>query len=183
MLNDMYNTKNKQMELIHFNNGVIHMKKFTNDTDASFNDNNNKNNLYMLADYANSNTNYLLSQRQHFLPNYEISNIKFLLVELQLENKHFKIDLKTETENYYIVSNTLDKVFFLYYMFNYSHNFTEKLTYEEMTTLIETARVTIIDNNVNKFVIDLSKNESITIDKDKYIINNNTPLQLEKVET
>jgi hypothetical protein len=52
-----------------------------------------------------------------------------------------------------------------------------------MVSQIENARVTIIDNNVNKFVVDLSKNESITIDKDKYIINDNTNQKMETVET
>jgi len=192
MLHDIYTAKNKQMKIIHFNNGVIHMKKITNDTVKLFDDlldsDNNKNALYILADYENGNTNYLVSPRQDCFLTYEKSNIKFLLVELQLKNLHFKIDLKTETENYYIVSNTLDKVFFLYYMFNYSHNFTGQLTYQELSSQIEQACVTIIDSNVNKFVIHLSKNESITIDKDKYIVNNNnnnnnTTLNLEELET
>jgi hypothetical protein len=92
-------------------------------------------------------------------------------MELILGNKNFKIDLKTNEYNFYVVSNILNKDFFLFYIFNNLHKFEEKLIYDELSVLIESGKVTILDNNVNKHEIDFTRNESLTILKDSFTIN------------
>ena len=55
-------------------------------------------------------TNYL---------NYEISNIKFLALLISYRDKNdILIELSTEEYNYYIVNNTIDKFFVLYFIKN-----------------------------------------------------------------
>ena len=49
----------------------------------------------------------------------EASNIKFILVELNVGEKSYKIDLKTDNFNYYLVGNKVTKHFFIYYLKSY----------------------------------------------------------------
>jgi hypothetical protein len=49
---------------------------------------------------------------------YELSNVRFMLVELEYENNKYRIELKNETYNYYIVNNCLNQIFFKYYLKN-----------------------------------------------------------------
>jgi hypothetical protein len=160
---------NSEIEIITFKNGVIHIEKYTDDSNKDFNSDNN---FYIFSDSKNENTrNYIITHSPVFPHNYEISNIKFVMMELILGNKNFKIDLKTNEYNFYVVSNILNKDFFLFYIFNNLHKFEEKLIYDELSVLIESGKVTILDNNVNKHEIDFTRNESLTILKDSFTIN------------
>ena len=53
---------------------------------------------------------------------YEVSDIKFLLVELKIGKDTYKIDLKTDEYNFYIVGNRFTKQFFQYYILLHSNN-------------------------------------------------------------
>ena len=47
---------------------------------------------------------------------YEMSDIRFILVELKIGDNTYKIDLKSEMYNFYIVGNCFTKNFFVYYL-------------------------------------------------------------------
>lgn len=90
---------------------------------------------------------------------YEVSTIKFLLVELKNADKTYKIDLKTDTYNFYIVGNRFTKQFFQYYL-------TEILKINES---IDNYNVSIIDHNVNRVELDFSdENVHIFLEKTEY---------------
>jgi hypothetical protein len=168
------NTKNntKTCDVIQFQKvGIIHIKTCKQNVETYFE--NLPNSIYIYYDY-NSETGKgyeIVLQSQPFRFDYEISNIKFLLVELNVGDKKFKINLNDELNNYYVVSNVFDKIFFLYYLFSTSHMYSERIIYDEIKTMIDTATVTVIDNNANIVNVDFLRNGSITILKDDYIIN------------
>jgi hypothetical protein len=172
IINEIYKNES-QIKIIEFNtNGNILLKPFINDTNLNDEKKNcDENCLYLFLDINNNNTNYITTNSLVYKNDYELSNIKFLMVELVINDKKFKIDLKSENENYYIVSNILDKNFFLYFMFNYSHIFEEKIIYSEILESIDKAKLNIIDDKVNTLEVDFARNGSITILKEGYIIN------------
>lgn len=97
---------------------------------------------------------------------FDISDIKFIMLEFYfgetLYNK-YKIDLKTDKFDYYIVGNKFTKDFFIFYLkhhlnINYSISNNDKYS------------IKIIDNDVNTYELHFTeKNESITLDKINYI--------------
>jgi len=93
------------------------------------------------------------------------SDIKFFLVEIILNDKHYKIDLTSETYNFYVVDNILDKKFFLYYLDNYYPNFNID------GNLLDTCELSIkiIDHHVNTKTIDINT-QSICIHTSNYVI-------------
>jgi hypothetical protein len=95
--------------------------------------------------------------------NYEISQFKFILLELLINKYLYKIELKTDDYNFYIVNNVLDKNFFMYYLVNF-------LKYNEEKN-DEILLLKIIDQNVKIFEIDLEK-QFISINKTDYNIIN-----------
>jgi hypothetical protein len=104
---------------------------------------------------------------------YEVSNIQFMLVELIVgeknENKLFKIVLKNEIFNFYIVGNILSREFFSYYLKNIHES---KFDLEEIEVKNIPLTIKIIDHDVNKIEINLTdKNEHILIEKSGYKLN------------
>jgi hypothetical protein len=90
---------------------------------------------------------------------YEVSDIKFLLVELKNGVETYKIDLKTDEYNFYIVGNKFTKQFFQYYL-------TEIL---KITESDDKFSLHIIDHLVNKVELDFSdKNDHILLEKTSY---------------
>jgi hypothetical protein len=172
--NNLEREKEKDIHIIHFLNGHLHSRRYTEETDIKFEET-DKNSLFLFTDLTdNGIQNVILTRSQTFPSQYEISNIKFILVELNIGGKTFKIDLKNQKENYYIVSNILDKDFFLYYMFNHSHNYAEQIIFNEFASKIDNGIVKIIDENVRSFEVYFNKNGSITLEKNGYIINHLT---------
>lgn len=98
---------------------------------------------------------------------YEVSTIKFLLVELKNDVETYKIDLKTDEYNFYIVGNKFTKQFFQYYL-------TEIL---KITESVDNFRLHIIDHDVNTVELDFSdENDHILLEKTGYKmlnVNNN----------
>jgi hypothetical protein len=166
--------RSKDIRIIHFLNGNLHSKRYTEETDIQFEDTNNKS-LFLFSQLEdNGIQNFAITRSQTFPSEYDISNVKFILVELNVGEKIYKIDLKNESENYYIVSNVLDKDFFLYYMFNHSHHYDEQIIFREFENQIENGIVKIIDENVKSLEVYFNKNGSITLEKNGYIINHFT---------
>ncbi len=96
------------------------------------------------------------------------SDIKFILIELKIgeNNIPYKIDLKTDNFNYYLVENKFNKQFFIYYLKNYLK--IEEINYDEKISL------KIIDHDVNTFELDFTdKNEIIVLKKNGYQASNN----------
>jgi len=94
---------------------------------------------------------------------YEISNVSFISIEVIIDTVFFKIQLKTDKYNYYIVDNVFDRNFFVYYLVNNYDNF--KLEETDM----ETMKVRIIDSEAEIKDVDIVRN-LIKLGKDKYFI-------------
>ena len=84
------------------------------------------------------------------------------------DNEPYKVDLKTDKFNYYLVGNKFTKQFFIFYLKNY-------LEIKEIKD--DKVNLKIIDHDINTFEIDFTdKNESIVLEKNGYqlsIINHN----------
>jgi hypothetical protein len=94
--------------------------------------------------------------------NYELSRIEFISVSLNVDDNLYKIDLKTDIYNFYIVDNILDKKFFVYYLMAHYNLKADAIMTEKM-------HLKIIDNNVNEIETDINK-EFIQILKDNFLI-------------
>jgi hypothetical protein len=95
---------------------------------------------------------------------YEVSDIKFLLVELKIGTETYKIDLKTDAYNFYIIGNRFTKQFFQYYFL------------KERPECVDNFTLHIIDHEVNTVDLDFSdENDHILLEKTGYkvsIVNN-----------
>jgi len=94
--------------------------------------------------------------------NYELSRIEFISVSLNVDDNLYKIYLKTDNYNFYIVDNILDKKFFVYYLMTYYNLASDVIMSQKMY-------LKIIDNNVNEIEIDINK-EFMQILKDNFLI-------------
>ena len=97
-------------------------------------------------------------------PIYELSNISFMLVELHIDNNIFKINLKDEKHNFYVQGNRLSFDFFMYYLKNIELNTTFELSSSNSISLH------IIDQNVDKWVLNFANDNGITNDNNAYIL-------------
>ena len=90
------------------------------------------------------------------------SDYKFMLLEIQLGENAYKIDLKTSEFNYNLVGNKFTKQFFIYYLKEHS-----KVTAEiNQDTKIS---LKLIDHDVNSLHIDFTdNNEYIELEKNSY---------------
>ena len=93
----------------------------------------------------------------------EVSDIKFLLVELKIgDNSSYKIDLKTDEFNFYIIGNSFTRQFFVYYLKQIL-----KINEEIKDDVIFSLK--IIDHDVNTVELDfIDKNEGILLEKSGY---------------
>jgi hypothetical protein len=95
---------------------------------------------------------------------YEHSNIKFMLLELNVGDKSFKIDLKNNNYNFYIVGNIFNLKFFEYYVKSIMN---ENLVFKDDDKIT----LNILDQDVNNIDIELKqKNQSILLEKSNYKI-------------
>ena len=88
----------------------------------------------------------------------EPSNIKFILLEVEFGNETYRIDLSSDTYNFYIKDNILNKNFFIYYL----RNVYESPVYFD-TSKQDTMFVKIIDNNVNIHNVDFTNGVDVHI--------------------
>lgn len=97
---------------------------------------------------------------------YEVSDIKFILCELVVGEKTYKINLKSDIENYnyYLVDNIINKKFIIYYLIEFYN--------EDFNLSTDKFILKMIDHNVNVCEIDITDDSNyIQIKKDNYIIN------------
>jgi len=95
------------------------------------------------------------------------SDIKFILVEFVVGEKTYKIDLKTDEYNYYMIGNEFTKKFFIYYI---NEHLLSKYEQHDLDKN-DKYSLKIIDNNVISHVLDFTdKNESIELGKDGYTL-------------
>ena len=136
----------------------------------------NKSTDYDFAIYSDLKINTICENKKIFQNNqqltedYEISNIQFMLIELLVgEKKTFKITLKNEKYNFYVVGNILSKDFFTYYLKNIH---ADKFDLTEESIKEDKITIKIIDHDVNKIEFYLTdKNDHIIIEKTSYKLN------------
>lgn len=167
IFNDIYKKNIQQNQIYKINDDVIHIKCYTNDSETYFEEDNKS--IYLFSDnekaIENKCINRVILRSQPFSTKYEVSNIKFILVEVTINDKTYKIDLKTDTYNYYIVDNILDLKFFKYFLNNY--NICN--LYVEDRVKLDKLKIKIIDHNINTREFEISDDKFIIIKKDDYI--------------
>jgi len=122
--------------------------------------------IYIFADNETKNdtgcVNMVILRKQPFLTNYETSNIKFLLLEVKINGTAYKVNLKTDSYNYYIVDNILDKHFFIYFLKKY-----------QICNIVNDATckivIKIIDQDVNTRELEITDEVFVIIKKDNYV--------------
>lgn len=173
--------KNIRMnEICQIKNDEIHTSYYSKDT-KYFEDDHDKNTIYVFSDnekgLENRSINKIIlnpltfktsSYEQIFNASYEQSNIQFMLLEIKLQDNTYKIDLKTDSYNYYIVGNILDKMFFTYYLRNYHIvDIADKSNLEYMKNS-DSIFIKLIDHEVNVRELEITDKKYITIQKDNY---------------
>ena len=147
-------------------NGEIYIKYNAKNEDIKFENDNNS--IYIYSDNKGrmeyNCVNKVILHSQPFIFNYEVSNIKFILFEVKIGEKSFKIDLKTNKYNFYIVNNIIDKRFLLYFLNDYQFSNLYDYYHNE-----EKIYVKIIDHNVNLKEFEISDTQYIKIMKDNYV--------------
>ena len=97
--------------------------------------------------------------------NYENTNFKFILFEIEIDDKKIKIDFKTDNYNYLISGNIINSKMIHYFLNTYHKN--DKINFDK----IDEFKVNLIDQYVNslkfdnKLQIQLTKNNYENINK------------------
>ena len=124
--------------------------------------------IYIFADNETKNdtgcVNMVILHKQPLLINYEPSNIYFLLLEVKINDNTYKLDLKTNSYNFYIVDNILDKIFFIHFL---KKNQICNIKNVDMCKV----DIKIIDNVVNTKEFEITDDSFIIIKKNDYIYN------------
>jgi len=97
---------------------------------------------------------------------YEVSDIKFILCEVYVGDKVYKVTLKSDIEkyNYYLVDNIINKKFMIYYLIKFYN--------EDFSESTDKFILKLVDHNINSFEIDITDTSNyIQIKKDCYITN------------
>lgn len=163
------NTDNKIPNIEFISNGEV---TFSLSKDLCINGSNNFPSVYdfiIFSDFNNvSRDNRCVNKKILKLvePNNfrcETSNICFMLSEIIIGDKTFKVDFKTKDYNYYVVNNIFNDKFILYFLNKY-YSFEIKDFQPETIKLFT---LNVIDNNVDTHEFD--KNINVQIQKDGYI--------------
>jgi hypothetical protein len=98
---------------------------------------------------------------------FETSDIKFMLIEFKIDDSSYKIDLKTDNYNYYMVDNKFTKDFFIFFL-------SEHMKIDYKPDCSYKCSLNFIDHNVNSIALDFTdKNECIILEKNNYKVINN----------
>jgi hypothetical protein len=167
IVNDIYKKDVQRNQISQIKNDSIHIKYYADNTETYFEPDTNS--IYLFSDNENAIenkcVNRIILHSQPFSTKYEVSKVQFMLVEVKINDTAYKINLKTNEFNYYIVDNILDLKFFKYYLYNYQIC---NLTTEEKEK-IDKIMIKIIDHNVNMRELEISDDKFIIIKKDDYI--------------
>ena len=90
----------------------------------------------------------------------------FKIADQENDENTYKVVLKSDTYNYYVVNNVLDQKFFKYYLRTY---FPDTVTRETFVN-IDIINVKIIDQDVNIKTFALTEENSIILKENEYII-------------
>jgi hypothetical protein len=74
---------------------------------------------------------------------FEESNIKFMLIEILVNNKIIKVDFKTDKYNFYIVNNVFNETFLKYFLKTYYFD-------EVKESILDDATIVVLDEDINK---------------------------------
>ena len=107
-----------------------------------------KEDFIIYSDYVTANNNNVCTNKKIIIiPEqicsdkdfiYEVSDIKFMLCEINIGDKVYKITLKSDIENYnyYLVDNIIDKKFIIYYLIEFYNEDFSKSTDKFILKLI-----------------------------------------------
>lgn len=119
------------------------------------------------SDYKSKDNNKKILENltgNHDQFDYENTDIKFLLLELKNGDNTYKIDLKSDSFNFYIVGNCFTKKFFQYYL-------NEVLKSSELIS--KNLCLKIIDHNVDTVEVEFTdNNEKVLLEKNSYKLLN-----------
>lgn len=146
------------------NTGETIVKYYTDDKEKYFDY--ESNNLYIYSDNKDKCVNKVILHMQPFTTEYEVSDLRFLMFEILISNDTFKINLKTDEYNFYIVNNILDKKFFIFFLTYYK--ICNLVNYYDNMNSIEKFNVKIIDQNVKIQELEITDNKFIIIKKDDF---------------
>lgn len=163
IIDSIYSNNIVQNQLYIINHMGETVTTWSADTDTMHTDNC----IYVFADNEAKNkvgcVNMVILRTPQFLTNYTVSSIKFMLIEIKIHDVMYKLNLKTDLYNYYIVDNRLDHQFFIYFLKKY-----QIYDFKNNTEQINSFTVKIIDHNVNVREFEITQNKFITIQKDDY---------------
>jgi hypothetical protein len=169
-IDNIYKKPAVQNQIYKIHNAEISAKNYTTDNgnyfeavaaDASF---------YLFVDNANpiDNTdgcvNRVIFRGPPFSSKYEMSDMRFLLFEIKVHDKFYKINLRGPGYNYYVVNNILDRNFFLYFLKYYQ---VYDLTDDDVSN-IKSFEIKTIDQNVNVKNMEITDEQFITVKKTDY---------------
>ena len=169
---DIYKSKKEFPEIEHIKNGdVISVYNRNEDFSDKFTECNSE--FLLFSDYSKINKSDCINKKiitnKPITFEYGLTDFKFMLVEFVIGENTYKINLKDETYNYYVIDNIFDIDFFTYYL---THHYHEIFSKEDIDiTKYDTCVVKIVDHNVKTFSIDMKKNGSIKIFREGYVIN------------
>lgn len=165
--------KNDFMLLLNFNPHTIETTEYIKNGEHVKSDDLSDNNfdfiLYSWFDDENEYVNKkIMYEKNDIVTSSELSEIKFMLIEINIGENNYKIDLKTDRYNFYVVGNALTKQFFIYYLKRFLK--VNNLIYDNDNDKIS---IKIIDQNVNIIEFDFTdKNENIVLEKNGYKLLN-----------
>ena len=141
-----------------------------NDISNNDTDDNNSNFDFILYSWMDDENDYvnkrIMYEKNDIVTCCELSETKFMLMEINVGENKYKIDLKTDRYNFYVVGNILTKQFFIYYLKQF-------LKLNELINNDDKISIKIIDNNVNIIEFDFTdKNENIILEKNGFKVLN-----------
>lgn len=168
-IDNIYKKPARRNQICKVHDGEVCSKNYTADganyfeavaADASF---------YLFVDNVTADENGGCANRvvfrgPPFSSKYELSDVKFILFEIKVHDKFYKINLREGSYNYYIVNNVLDKNFFVYFLKNYN---VCPLTEDDVNN-IKSFEVKTIDQNVNVNNMEITDEHYITFQKTDY---------------
>jgi hypothetical protein len=92
------------------------------------------------------------------------SDIRFVLSEVEINDKTIKVEFKTDNYNYYIVNNVINHKFLEYFLKKYHQR--EILDFHEFEKPFHDMKLKILDHNVDKQEFDLKN--TLKINKNDY---------------
>jgi hypothetical protein len=169
-IDNIYKKPAVQNQICKIHNAEISAKNYTTDRGNYFEAVADDASFYLFVDNANpiENTdgcvNRVIFRGPPFSSKYEMSNARFLLFEIKVHDKFYKINLHGPGYNYYVVNNILDRNFFLYFLKYYQ---VYDLTDDDISN-IKSFEVKTIDQNVNVKNMEITDERFITIKKEDY---------------